>query len=55
MLVRIEYFLPFLTEDEPFKIYSVRRGVATEALLKVQFLLTFLGEGGGKSKMLWLY
>ena len=32
----------------------VRRAVKPNSPLRVQFLLTFLGEGG-KSKKLWLY
>ena len=27
-----------------------RRGIITKALLRVQFLLTFLGEGGGRAR-----
>ena len=34
---------------------QVRRAVATKAPLRVQFLLTFFGGGGGKSKKLRLY
>ena len=43
------HFVPMRKTD-----FLIRRAGATKAPLRVQFLLTFLGEGGGKSKKLRL-
>ena len=34
----------------PIRMLALRRVVATKALLRVQFLLTFLGGGGGEEQ-----